>query len=1099
LFRTNDTNPLGSKIEIPYKSRVIHGSLDYRVNSTAYYSGVKKSQTNSIFVVNRFSTPISIKSADIEDTNFKVTDFKSGTTILPKNSQILLNVVFSPNDSSKIHKSNLILDTNITKLYIPLFYFHGNFQYLSYDNELETFENIPKLNFGIIGLKEKKYHRFYLKNPNPVSLPLDSWKIMLDGKETNEIKFEIENVIELFNNSMALPSKIFASALTDEDDYSFLSVKLNKKTEKNPKIILKPGYKALIKITISSSMEDEHQGDILVKSSYDTLSVPFQFVSSTGDLKFEEELNFGKIFPGKTIKKNMFVTNTHKYLVNVNQITSSNDRMIPYLVNELLEPSKEILIGQVLFDSNLFFDDYKDTVFSDTLVSDADLIQHKKRMAPFKDKDSMEIKSKISLHTNLLKRFNFRVVGSIQKPKLSTSKIDFKLVHIGTAIAYYVRVKNPTDFPLKVKLFLGGDNFTMNHQDTPFRLSQRIETLLPPNTVTDLGPLIFSPNSLKKSESFLYVKNNLTIFEKIPIFGEGGIGHVVFKQNGKIEDKLINWKITEDEIGKFENEKFMINSSLKNEDDYIVFTKKFLIQNLGNLPIDIQSMSIDENGCSGYGVKIQNCESVVIQPKAEKEFILTFQPDFTTSKLNFYIHFESEIGKHSYSTIIELPHSILPHLYDSQPITFAYSVFRTICTWFVVSIAMFMLYKVWIAIGSFESGKIELPILTTDLSKSSNEVYSPRKIHLNMKPTTRRISPVRRSPRKFSPMKKTKSEESLDDKEPKKKKLSKKKRSPNPSPGDSPLDSPVDSDIKHSPMSSTKESPRDPFKESNDSLNDVPVKDSTRDKDSSVDSSSVSPSDPIHQQEEKKKTIEPKSLNEIKPKNDPTKKEVPTASETPKEIEVPSLKKKQDPLEEKNKKIKKQPNKKASPQDLPKTNKKNSLENIETTKPTLDFDSPMFLNGMDLDNNALSPPTDRIKRNFVRYNDYEETNVLSRLSQALKPTSNDSYFSLFTDPFQYGQDSHEKGNYSTGSRFVKNFGSNSNSKQTSSSFFSMEFPPKNSLFEEVKLNEESFNFEDSSDFDNKNDETFTLENEVISKEHESNQEEDNLPDFFKSH
>jgi hypothetical protein len=113
LFHTNDT--VTPTVSIPYRARVNHGTLDYRLNSTAFH--VNTDASHDIVLMNSFSTPLMFRSAQIFDKRFQISDFKNGF-VLPTNGKAhVLTIQFKMDKYVNQRKTNLILDTNITRLF----------------------------------------------------------------------------------------------------------------------------------------------------------------------------------------------------------------------------------------------------------------------------------------------------------------------------------------------------------------------------------------------------------------------------------------------------------------------------------------------------------------------------------------------------------------------------------------------------------------------------------------------------------------------------------------------------------------------------------------------------------------------------------------------------------------------------------------------------------------------------------------------------------------------------------------------------------------------------------------------------------------------
>lgn len=682
------------------------------VNATAFYVGAQDAEIRPLIVVNYFSSPMQIRSAEIDDQNFSILDFQPGTILETKTKKKILSIKFKTNDTNVIYKTNLVLETNITKLFIPIYCFHGKIQYLPYkymklkeklnilEDELKVEEYNDKkglkLNFGVFSINERKVHYFFIKNMNPVAIPILEWNAFINDNQKSNITITLDKIYETENNTLSLSSSKMATALTDEDDF-ILSPPRGKRRQNKKKdyiLLLKPGYKALLKVEIQPTKEENQKGVIQIKSNYNILSIPYSYFCSQGSITFSYNLNFEKTYPGKMIKKNIYATSSFEKTIKIIKITSTDKIFIPFLTNKVLKPNKRTKIGFVLFDSS-HSNEKKLKNQKKELVSENDIKNYQKRNTLFsKGSNQRFINSEILVYTNILKKYEINITASLTKPKITVSKVDFTLVHLGASAIHFVRVTNPSDQPIKVKMFLGGKNFSLQHDDQ-FKILEPSKGIVPPHKYIDFGPLKYTPNSRSKASCELYVKNNLTIFDIIKVHGEGGVGRIAFKQDNKIEDKLIFWNINEKEIGNFENGNFLIHNHLKDHENFIIFQKRFVLQNIGNLPVNIHHSFIEGSGCTFYGVTLLNCGNFTLNPNEEKSFTIAYKPDFTVSKINVPIIIETRAGRYRFPMVIVLPHHLLPYLYGSQPITFTQNVIRFICTSLIFGIAFFLLSKVY--------------------------------------------------------------------------------------------------------------------------------------------------------------------------------------------------------------------------------------------------------------------------------------------------------------------------------------------------------------------------------------------------------------------
>ena len=58
-------------------------------------------------------------------------------------------------------------------------------------------------------------------------------------------------------------------------------------------------------------------------------------------------------------------------------------------------------------------------------------------------------------------------------------------------------------------------------------------------------------------------------------------------------------------------------------------TRFFVLKNIGNLPMRINKISIQNSGCSGFGFHILNCQGFLVSPKEEYILKISFIPEYS--------------------------------------------------------------------------------------------------------------------------------------------------------------------------------------------------------------------------------------------------------------------------------------------------------------------------------------------------------------------------------------------------------------------------------------------------------------------------------------
>lgn len=83
IIRTNDSAAINGRHEIPYRARIVHGSLGFQMSNTTFFVGhppfVPAKQL--LTLSNRFPIPLTILDVGINDSRFDVQDVPKGTIV----------------------------------------------------------------------------------------------------------------------------------------------------------------------------------------------------------------------------------------------------------------------------------------------------------------------------------------------------------------------------------------------------------------------------------------------------------------------------------------------------------------------------------------------------------------------------------------------------------------------------------------------------------------------------------------------------------------------------------------------------------------------------------------------------------------------------------------------------------------------------------------------------------------------------------------------------------------------------------------------------------------------------------------------------------
>ncbi|KAL6067249.1 hypothetical protein QOT17_009046 [Balamuthia mandrillaris] len=694
LLRTNDTNPANARMEIPYKARVLHGSLGYHPLNTTFSVGKPPFEpvVQSLVFTNKFSVPLVFYSAEIEDPNFEVVNFRPGTTAQPGASWPPVTISFLANSTDMMYSTELALSTNASVIRIPLYCYHGRLTYSVTDASDPEILSNDKIDFGMLGVNEIRSRSFNLTNPNPVRVAIYSLHTDIDG-----LLIKLDSVWN--SNGYAMHTGSGRGEISN----SRPTLNNNPSKQEQPFLVLEPGNSAIFTAELSSSREEQKTGSILVKTPYENLSIPVNFHSVQGSLTITPPLiRYDQpAFPGRVLNKTISAKSTYGRAIQILSVTTSDPRLVPILTHNTLEPNTKVEIGYILFDPSKVpaEDNYLselDTSAQTELSKfreplnrqDLQALQRReqiwKRLTENEEASNgiVEVRGSLTVNTDVIMGYTLAIRAQLVKPSVvTTPTIDFSLTQVGFAAQHNIGLVNPSDHPLHVQLLPlpeqnPGTSLEEGEEDEtlmpvsptassfylpPAALEERI---VPPHTVIDLGPIFFNPLNLEKMNVTLYVKNNLTIVDNILLIGEGGSGRLQFFEERKGElDELL-----------FALDRSLLSHCTSNDPSVferkeVKVTKKFVATNVGNLPLDIESIGIQGYKCRGYGFEVQECGSRSLKPGEQLELTITFRPDFSSSLVRRELTVETVQGDYTFSLVATLPYDLLPLCVDSQPHT----------------------------------------------------------------------------------------------------------------------------------------------------------------------------------------------------------------------------------------------------------------------------------------------------------------------------------------------------------------------------------------------------------------------------------------------
>jgi len=708
LLRSNDSDPSNSRMEIPYKARVLHGSLGYLPLNTTFSVGTPpfKPIIQSLVFTNKFSVPLVFYSAEIEDPHFEVLDFSPGATVMPGDSWPPVYIKFLANSSDMMYRTELALATNVSVLRVALHCYHGHLSYEIIDEDKKS-----EIDFGVVGVSEIRTRMLNVSNGNPVKVAIHYIETELEGLSIkldslwNSHGYATSSRGDYITNRGADPSSPKANWNSRNNPHNTRG--------QSPLIVLEPGHSALFTVELSSTKEEKCSGSIRVHTAQEYLVIPVKYHSMKGTLTISPPvIRFDEpSFPGKVLWKSIMAKSTFSRTIHLESIISSDGRLIPILSTRTLEPNKRTEIGRVLFDPSkgAVEDNY---LAEPSLAAQAglsrskepltkrDVLAHKRRDLVWNrllTNQIVDIRGSLTINADVVMGYTLAVRASLMKPSIvdQDGPIDFQKTQVGSSVSWWIPIHNPSDHTIHVRLLpfeeaakiqeyaellptVPPSEFSSSFY-LPDDVSAKEGEIVPPHSKTMLGPVFFAPCSLEPVTTTLYVKNNLTIIDSVVLTGEGGSGYLLFEEGDKEIDSLL-FDVNTEHLLKF------CTHTIVEAEKGIVVSKTFKAINKGNLPVNIESVSINGRKCGGYGFDVENCKPFSLGPSESAYFRVSFTPDFSSSVVDRELMIHTTYAVYSFSLIATIPHHLLPLCVDSQPKTKAEETLQNTTKAFMVAI-----------------------------------------------------------------------------------------------------------------------------------------------------------------------------------------------------------------------------------------------------------------------------------------------------------------------------------------------------------------------------------------------------------------------------
>jgi len=294
------------KVSVPWMATVLTGGLHWN-NTAARFLLTDNpdpedpshqnviSPSRAIKITNGFAVSVVVHSVEMPKEAEEFFELGSFTTMVIKPGETveLVQVSLKPGawEGSRQLDSYLSLATNLTSVKIPLVAFHGKLQPFLPSSPSESV-----LDFGTIGMSERRDLYFALINKGPVKVVLRGWGGNITG-----------SLIELMGIGPGAEAELVAKS-----NFTGLARRL----------YVLPDHFILFRIGLLSGAEEgEFHASCFVSSEYEELRVPFRFRVAKGSLSTQpQQLAFDTAFPGKVSELKLHVHSSFKHKMRVKSL-----------------------------------------------------------------------------------------------------------------------------------------------------------------------------------------------------------------------------------------------------------------------------------------------------------------------------------------------------------------------------------------------------------------------------------------------------------------------------------------------------------------------------------------------------------------------------------------------------------------------------------------------------------------------------------------------------------------------------------------------------------------------------------------------------------
>eukprot|EP00095_Tigriopus_kingsejongensis_P009833 maker-scaffold21_size687808-snap-gene-1.14 protein:Tk09833 transcript:maker-scaffold21_size687808-snap-gene-1.14-mRNA-1 annotation:"hypothetical protein L798_06018" len=707
------------KVTIPYRAEILNGEIEVNDQCTHFHLKYERDEQDRVIenpepleihrnlsVTNRFLIPVVIHDLTLPPEAEKFFTLSPFQPIILKPGQTIDLAEMGLKKfawRNRILDSHILLHTNISNMEIPLFCYHGQVT--------PFFPGSPSqdlLDFGTLGMLEKRDIYFTIINKNPVSVMLRGWGSNQTG-----------SLVELMGVDVGTEAQILQRA-----NFSGMARQL----------IIEPGHFMVFRIGIhTKKQEGTINATVFVETDHDALDVFFRYTVAKGSLStVPYDLAFEPAFPGKVAKLNLTLSSTFAQEMKVTSVVSvPPDPRIKFQLNQTqggkISLGDKNYIGQVTFDpgsecrektecysgfsikSKAGKEWYQGAALHNPDLAESDFRLVERLQATYAKavSPSSRINLTLNLDTDQVRGFLFRAKVDLILPRvLSLPEIHFPLTQVGNSSFKEFILTNPSHeevyyhlVPLQVypnghlqasrirrdgaRTYTESDHATFKivsvieiSSKEPLRsfgddLENKLGRPLHPETKGFIlkaaqrakVKLKFQPSATGENTQAILVRNNLTGVEVMDFTANSVLGSLQFGnwRMGDRQDTLEPGSSLRFEMKEKHLKDCLPDSKRPLHQDPLLSVKRsFKVKNTGMTPLFIQGFDVEDQPCQAYGFRVLNCESFSLKPEEQKDIVVAFTPDFTLSKVSRTLSVHSTLSP-PHKTLNFTMEATIPH------------------------------------------------------------------------------------------------------------------------------------------------------------------------------------------------------------------------------------------------------------------------------------------------------------------------------------------------------------------------------------------------------------------------------------------------------